>query len=201
MRVMGVPGDTVEVVPPRLLVDGRTGFRVTEFFMGAVQMAPDHQSASLGGGWKEVPFQAIASGLKVSSSPYVVRLGDRVVLEDQYGRIRRVEDPATYGAEVGVVGVGFQINGDLRLVIFCGETLEYVPGFVCRNGERLVEPYIEGPPRYAMSERRLGRGEYFVLGDYRNNANDSHVWGPLTRDRFVGRVTHRYWPRERAGAL
>lgn len=209
MRVIGVPGDTVEVVPPQILVDGRLALRLaaygSEFLLEAtldsVTVAADHKSAGLEAGWARLPLQVIGSKLEIESDPFAVILGGQSVLKDEYGRIRPSNDFAAFGADVELDGVGFEIDGFLCLVIFRGDLLQYVPGFVRRNGEQLVEPYIEGPPDYAMPEQTLRRGEYLVMGDYRNNANDSHIWGPLTRDRFVGRVTHRYWPRERARAL
>jgi signal peptidase I len=52
-----------------------------------------------------------------------------------------------------------------------------------------------------MPPLTLGPDEYFVLGDSRNSSHDSHVWGPLPGDHFVGRVKARYWPPRRIGGL
>lgn len=42
---------------------------------------------------------------------------------------------------------------------------------------------------------RVPAGQYFVLGDNRNDSNDSHVWGFLPRENIVGKVTLVYSPR------
>ena len=52
-----------------------------------------------------------------------------------------------------------------------------------------------------MPARRLGPGEYFVLGDSRDASKDSHVWGPAPRDQFLGRARLRFWPLRRLGGL
>ncbi len=42
---------------------------------------------------------------------------------------------------------------------------------------------------------RIPAGQYFVLGDNRNDSNDSHVWGFLPRADIVGKATLVYSPR------
>ncbi|GIK30063.1 MAG: signal peptidase I [Chloroflexi bacterium] len=79
------------------------------------------------------------------------------------------------------------------------------PGYadVFRNGELLDEPYFVNRPctncRDAVWE--LGPNEYFMMGDNRNHSNDSRRFGPVTRDRIVGRAIWRYLPPQDFGPL
>lgn len=52
-----------------------------------------------------------------------------------------------------------------------------------------------------MAPKRLGPREYFMMGDNRNNSNDSHMWGPLTRERFIGRAEIIFWPVTRVSII
>ncbi len=80
-----------------------------------------------------------------------------------------------------------------RLIGKPGETIAIHDGLVFVDGVPLHEPYINELPRY-NNEWTLGPDEYFVLGDNRNNSRDSHVFGPITMDRIIGKAWIIYWP-------
>ena len=69
----------------------------------------------------------------------------------------------------------------------------------------LVEPYIKepmDPPSSAAvygvdKPLTVGPNEYFVMGDNRNDSNDSRYWGTLEKKRILGKVTSILSPPER----
>ena len=84
-----------------------------------------------------------------------------------------------------------------RVIAVPGDTVEIKDGKVYLNGTNgtaLDEPYISQPPSYTMPAREIPEGEYFVLGDNRNNADDSHIWGTVPRENIIGKVWFIYWP-------
>jgi signal peptidase I len=44
-------------------------------------------------------------------------------------------------------------------------------------------------------------GYYLMLGDNRNDSDDSHLWGFLRRDQFVGHAFFVFWPPKHIGTL
>jgi signal peptidase I len=45
------------------------------------------------------------------------------------------------------------------------------------------------------------KGYYFMMGDHRENSDDSRVWGAEPRDEILGIARFRYWPLDRLGTL
>lgn len=67
------------------------------------------------------------------------------------------------------------------------------------NGTAVDEPYINGPTYGDYGPIVVPEGTYFVMGDNRNNSDDSRFpdVGPVPRKLLVGRALFLYWPLNR----
>lgn len=87
-----------------------------------------------------------------------------------------------------------------RIIGLPGETVAIQGGVVHINDVPLTEPYINAPPSYEDAWQ-IPVGEYFVLGDNRNNSSDSHNWGTVPLDYIVGKAVFVYWPLNQLGPV
>ncbi|WP_310410109.1 signal peptidase I [Chamaesiphon sp. OTE_8_metabat_110] len=88
-----------------------------------------------------------------------------------------------------------------RVIGLPGEKIAVKNGRVYVNGELLIESYTAEAPSYAMSPMLVPPDRLFVMGDNRNNSNDSHVWGFLPQANIIGHACFRFWPIERLGGM
>jgi signal peptidase I len=100
-----------------------------------------------------------------------------------------------------------------RVIALPGETVEIKSRTVYINGAALEEPYarfqepplsssdpeygVRGDPRRDhWGPQVVPEGQLFVLGDNRDNSQDSRFWGFLPRDQVKGRALLVYWSYE-----
>ncbi len=88
-----------------------------------------------------------------------------------------------------------------RVIGLPGETVEIRQGKVLINGKPLDEEYLPHSGSYSSPATTLGPEEYYVLGDNRDNSNDSHSWGPLPKENIVGKAWVSYWPPQEWGVV
>ncbi len=88
-----------------------------------------------------------------------------------------------------------------RVIGLPGDVIEVKDKRVYVNGVGLVEPYVKSPPQYTLPLMQVPAGTYFVMGDNRNNSNDSHTGWTVPRENIVGKSWLFTWPPDKWGLV
>jgi signal peptidase I len=88
-----------------------------------------------------------------------------------------------------------------RIIGTPGKQVSITDGKVYINGQPVEENYIAEPPILPMEERQVPPDQFFVMGDNRNDSNDSRYWGFLPKQNIIGRAVFRFWPLDRIGMI
>lgn len=93
-----------------------------------------------------------------------------------------------------------------RIVGAPGDVVQVRGNQVYVNGQAMVEPFVKhtSPPMthggqaycgyaYACEPTPVPADSYFVMGDNRDNSQDSRYWGFVKRDKIKGKAFLTYW--------
>ena len=93
-----------------------------------------------------------------------------------------------------------------RIIGLPGESIEIKDGMVYiqkADGTSLPldEPYITTKARQDFEGKKIPEGEYFVMGDNRNNSSDSREGWTLPGKYIIGKVWLSVWPLDLFGFI
>lgn len=175
-RLIGTPGDTIQVKQARISVDGEPivpsvfGMRETHDFLRA------RMGLEQDGGGRE--------GAAIKLFPdYVLVDGTRKVSKADLATL--LNHP---GARITITPGTVYRNGQPLDEPYTREDPDYdYP--LDANGQASATPL------------KLGEKELFMMGDNRNHSKDSHFWGPLNRANVIGHAEVLFGPPNRMGLI
>ncbi|MGH2452381.1 MAG: signal peptidase I [bacterium] len=115
--------------------------------------------------------------------------------------IYRLRDPVRGDVVVLRYPRNTQRNYIKRVIGLPGEKIQIKKGVLYANGERVSETYLPDDIVGEYGPTTVPEGSVFVLGDNRNNSEDSRAFGPLKQNLIVGQAVLIYWPVPRVRLL
>ena len=132
-----------------------------------------------------------------------LEIGDRLIVEKVSYRFNDIHhgDIVVFQPPPQLQKQGYELNQAFikRAIATEGETVAVTDGKVYVNNKPLTENYIAQLPQYNLMPVTVPEGKLFVMGDNRNNSNDSHIWGFLPQNNIIGHAVFRFWPLSRIG--
>lgn len=173
--------------------------------------------------WKSVLIFAVATGLPLivmfsnratilgydlfrlpaaSMAPTLVR-GDHVLVDTWRYRDSDVNSDDVVVFELPNSGGIMYVK---RAVGLPGDVVTLESNVLTRNGVPVDEPYTlydDGAERARsfFSDIQVPNGEYFVLGDNRNNSRDSRYVGTIPKENIIGPAVHLWYSRDEKSGI
>ena len=134
-----------------------------------------------------------------------LHIGDRLLIEKVSYRFHSPHrgDIVVFEPPPQLQAIGYRREQAFikRVIGLPGDTLAVRQGHLYRNDRPLDEPYILASPNYEMPPVTVPENALFVMGDNRNDSNDSHIWGFLPIENIIGHATLRFWPPDDLGTV
>jgi signal peptidase I len=141
---------------------------------------------------------------------------DKIAFPANYPAVIRSYIPHRSVKRLDIIAFKSPTDGNIpfvkRVIGLPGETVEVHDKAVYVNGKKLDEPYkihvdstTYGADSWTPEELKvrdnygpvvIPADNYFVMGDNRDNSNDSRYWGFVTWDEIIGKPLFVYWSYE-----
>ncbi len=156
--------------------------------------------------WQIVEPRWIPSGSMLPT----LQLQDRILIEKVRPRISKLQNQdlpkgsmVVFHPPSTLLEAGYDPKAALikRIIGLPGDQIKVSNGQLYVNEVKVIETWREEPIKYDLPSIIIPENQVWVLGDNRNNSLDSHLWGPLPKEKVIGTAIWRYWPLQRFGPI
>lgn len=198
-RLIGLPGDIIEAHAGKLIVNGQafSHAKVRQVLADAGVFGDD--------GLTDPDLQAdhhvkfVDGGILIDGKPFSTTKMAQILTNDPNAKLTIVPGYTTRNGKKLVEPFTAE-DPDYDLKLWHGQPLKYDQSQGPRlNGSPIIQK--EYDIDVAAPAEPVPPGEFFMMGDNRNDSKDSTEWGPLEKNRVVGKAEYIFWPLNRIGAI
>ncbi len=101
---------------------------------------------------------------------------------------------------IGVPGDTIAIEDNVLYINGKEQKETYLNNWTINVGRYYFDPDAKGIVQYNgtdefdITKYKIPKGEYFMMGDNRDNSNDSRYWGTVKKDKIIAKVMFRWSP-------
>ena len=217
-RLIGVPGDRIKVIGGKVIVNGKVFNHadVRQALVAAGEFGDDARQTA------QTDLQDdLQADYHIKFVPDGVRWSDNFGHSKLVSKARLAEILAGPGLPVTVQPGVVIRNGktqdepfiaedpDYDMQVYDGEPLKHDynppdPSMTYRgnvDGEEQGIPQAQYQQEAAQPTQPIPPGKFLMMGDNRNDSNDSTNWGLLDSRRVVGKAQFVFWPPNRMGLI
>lgn len=163
-----------------------------------------------------IPSESMVPTLEISDRILVNKFVYRFQSPQRSDIVVFKSPPSAHAEEKDFIKRLMALPGDTVQIKVTGKEFDptlgiWIPyGDLIRNGKLLNEPYISETHHIRclpnaeidlLKPYKIPDGKLLMMGDNRNNSNDSRFWGVLDQNRVIGKAMVRFWPMNRLGIL
>ena len=150
------------------------------------------------------PFIVEAFYIPSESMVHTLEVGDRVLTNKFIYRFTKPDrgDILVFKSVEGRNDLKDREDLIKRVVGVPGDTIEVREGKLFVNGAAQNEPYVNDATVAFQSPygpKKVPENHGFMMGDTRGGSTDSRVFGPVPREKIIGKAAVRFWPLDRIG--
>ncbi len=140
-------------------------------------------------------FVMVNASVPTGSMEKTIMIGDRIMA---FRLAYSISEPERFDVVVLNLPDDKETLYVKRIIGMPGETIEIKDGkvYINNSAEPLDDSFVNEIPYGNFEPYTIPEGEYFMLGDNRNNSLDSRAWPyvSVNGENFVGKALFKYYP-------
>ena len=148
-----------------------------------------------------IPSGSMLPTLQIQDKILVEKVTPKITSKSTLSKFRN--NIIVFNVPEQLIKAGYETDTALikRVIGVPGDKVEVKEGNLYLNDIAQDNYIYDKNINYSIGPLIVPAQSFWVMGDNRNNSMDSHIWGFLAYEKFIGRAILRYWPLNKIGPI